>query len=125
MNNISYSLQMLNVLNESGFTISIDDFGTGYSSLSYLKTFPINKIKIDKSFIDEVPHNPDSTAIVRAMIQMAHALSYEVVVEGIENEEQYNFCKEQGADYGQGYYISRPLDPENVSNFIKTYMDSN
>jgi EAL domain-containing protein (putative c-di-GMP-specific phosphodiesterase class I) len=92
--------------------LAIDDFGTGYSSLSYLKRFPLDVLKIDKSFVDEIPFNKDDVAIVKAIIAMAKALGFSVLAEGVERIEQIDFLREQGCDLYQGYYMSRPVCAE-------------
>lgn len=99
----------LRLLSEGGFEISIDDFGTGYSGLSYLKRFPIDILKIDRSFVMDCAHDADDAAIVTAIIAMAHSLQMTVVAEGVENEEQLNFLRERGCDKYQGYYFSKPM----------------
>src|SRR4030042_386337 len=98
-----------------GVSISIDDFGTGYSSLSYLKRFPIDNLKIDISFIREVVRDPDSASIVMAIINMAHTLSLKTIAEGIETEEQWNILRLFRCDMGQGFYLSKPLPPEEIA----------
>jgi EAL domain-containing protein (putative c-di-GMP-specific phosphodiesterase class I) len=102
-----------------GLTISMDDFGTGYSSFSYLKRFPLDIIKIDRSFIKDITNNPEDAAIVRAILAMAHNLKLKVVAEGVETEEQLEFLREQGCDEIQGYLLSVPLSAEEVPEFIK------
>ena len=92
-----------------GTTISLDDFGTGYSSLSYLKRFPIDMLKIDKSFIDELTTDPESEVIVKTIIVMAHSLGLKVIAEGVETQEQLSMLGERGCDQAQGYLITRPL----------------
>lgn len=92
-----------------GVSISLDDFGTGYSSLSYLKRFPIDTLKIDKSFIAEVTTDPDSKVIVNTIIAMAHSLGHKVIAEGVETEEQFAMLHERGCDQVQGYLFSRPV----------------
>jgi diguanylate cyclase (GGDEF)-like protein/PAS domain S-box-containing protein len=96
-------------LSNMGVEISIDDFGTGYSSLSYLKRFPIDKLKIDKSFVDDITTHPDDAAIVKAIIAMAHGLSMKVVSEGVETTEQLDFLRKYGCEQYQGYLFSKPL----------------
>jgi EAL domain-containing protein (putative c-di-GMP-specific phosphodiesterase class I) len=96
-------------LHELGLRIAIDDFGTGYSSLSYLKRFPIDTIKVDRSFVMDIPHDADDMEITSAVIAMAHGLKLEVVAEGIETAEQLEFLTDHDCEYGQGYYFSRPV----------------
>jgi len=108
----------LNVLSEQGIRISMDDFGTGYSSLSYLKRFPINTIKIDRSFVNGIPANKDDSSIVLATIKMAHSLSLDIVAEGVETEDQLRFLLNQKCDKIQGYYFSRPLSYQALVNLI-------
>jgi diguanylate cyclase (GGDEF)-like protein/PAS domain S-box-containing protein len=107
--NIDEVVEMLLKLSNMGLEISIDDFGTGYSSLSYLKRFTINKLKIDKSFVDDIATNPDDAAIVQAIIAMAHGLQMKVVTEGVETREQLDFLRLHGSDQYQGYLFSKPL----------------
>ena len=102
-----------------GLEISIDDFGTGYSSLSYLKRLPINKLKIDKSFIDDVTNQPDAAAIVKAIIAMAHGLSMKVVTEGVETNEQLEFLRQQGCEQYQGYIFSKPIMASEIAAMFK------
>ena len=110
---------LLNEIKALGVSFSLDDFGTGYSSLSYLKKIPIEELKVDRSFILEVPDNEDDNAIVKAIIAMAHSLGQTVVAEGIETVEQLNFLNEQGCDVIQGYYFSRPLNKVDFSEYLK------
>ncbi|MDF3037116.1 MAG: hypothetical protein K0S28_2390, partial [Paucimonas sp.] len=96
-------------LKEMGLHVSIDDFGTGYSSLSYLKRFPIDTLKIDRSFITDVPKDADDAAIVTAIIALAHSLRMDVIAEGVEQAEQLAFLRQQGCDHYQGFFFSRPV----------------
>lgn len=100
---------MLHSFRSKGISIAIDDFGTGYSSYSYLKKFPIDILKIDKSFIDDVPYKKDDTAIVKAIIAMAGVLDYQILAEGVEHIEQAEFLKNHGCNYYQGFLKSRPI----------------
>lgn len=103
------SVAILHTLRAMGVRLAIDDFGTGYSSLSYLKRFPIDVLKIDKSFIDNTPLDSDNVAITIAIIAMAKALNFTVLAEGVEKQEQLDFLHQNGCDMYQGYYKSRPL----------------
>ncbi len=109
MQNVEYSATVLRRLKDLGVHISLDDFGTGYSSLSYLKRLPIDRIKIDQSFVQNVTHDPDDSAIVSAVIAMTHRLKRVAVAEGIETKQQLSFLREQSCDHGQGFLFSRPL----------------
>ena len=109
MNREEEVVSILHALRAKGIRLAIDDFGTGYSSLSYLKRFPIDVLKIDKSFIDDIPYEKDDMAIVVAIIEMGKALGYQVLAEGTEYIEQIDFLKEKGCTMYQGYYKSKPV----------------
>jgi diguanylate cyclase (GGDEF)-like protein/PAS domain S-box-containing protein len=102
------NVRRLRTLKALGVTIAIDDFGTGYSSLSYLRTFPVQELKIDKSFVDAVADDADAASLVRTIIQLAHSLSLSTVAEGVETPAQYDALRELGCDRVQGFYVSRP-----------------
>jgi len=121
MHNPEHAVKLLNELKAKGIHLSIDDFGTGYSSLSYLKRFPIDSVKIDGSFIRDIPGDPDDAAITQAIIAMAHGLRLTVIAEGVETPEQVRFLRDHGCDEIQGYYFSKPL-PEN--EFVRLLQDS-
>ena len=108
MNDTEFTLERLKQLKDIGLRISLDDFGTGFSSLSYLRRFPFDKLKIDKSFVQDIDHNHDSRAITKATLQIAKALNMSCTAEGVETETQKNFLTEIGCDELQGYLISRP-----------------
>jgi diguanylate cyclase (GGDEF)-like protein len=119
MHDLNTTLQSFDALNERGVRISVDDFGTGYSSLSYLKRFPIDTLKIDKSFINDIVHDPDSGAIVAAILAMAHQLKLEVVAEGVETSEQLAFLREMDCRIIQGNYFSQPLPAEAATSLMQ------
>ena len=109
------TLRTLKKLKQLGVSIAIDDFGTGYSSLSYLRRFPVDKVKIDRSFVAEVPGDRDQGAIVSAIIALAHALQIRVVAEGVETEAQREFLKSCGCDFIQGFLVGRPADADSAA----------
>ena len=112
------TLEILTELRRCGVRISMDDFGTGYSSLSYLRRYPFDKIKVDQSFIRQVPENEESAAIVRAIITMGACLGLSTIVEGVETAEQLAFTAREGCDQVQGYAVSRPLPAREFAMFI-------
>ena len=113
------TLKRLNILKSMGVKLAIDDFGTGYSSLSYLKHFPLDRLKIDKSFVNDILSDPDDAAITDAIIAMSHALKLRVIAEGVETVSQLAFLKDRGCDEIQGYFISRPLSENDLVKFVK------
>ena len=117
--NLQTAKQTLISLKEMGINTAIDDFGTGYSSLSYLKKLPISKLKIDKSFIDDIPYDLDDMEIASTIISMAKQLSLEVIAEGVETEEQIEFLKSKGCYNMQGYYFSKAIAENRLTDFLK------
>jgi EAL domain-containing protein (putative c-di-GMP-specific phosphodiesterase class I) len=121
MENIFYGIEILNLLRDIGIFLSIDDFGTGYSSLSYLKKFPINKIKIDQSFVKDIDKSKKDKEIIKAIINIAHSLELSVTAEGVETMDQLEFLQKADCDRLQGYLISRPLPEERLLEFINNF----
>ena len=118
MQNSEKTALILDQLKKLGITLAIDDFGTGYSSLSLLKHLPIDKIKIDKSFVDDIIHHSNQGAMVKTIIDMGHNLQFDVIAEGVEEEEQVAFLLANGCVIGQGYHFSRPLPVEAMEELL-------
>jgi diguanylate cyclase (GGDEF)-like protein/PAS domain S-box-containing protein len=115
---VEASVETMLAMRELGITLSIDDFGTGYASLNYLKRLPVDCLKIDGSFIRDIPHNKDDVAITTAVIAMAHNLDIKALAEGVQNGEQLEFLKQNGCDYAQGYLIGPPLPVDALIQLI-------
>lgn len=124
MDNAGKAIRILNELKGMGVRISMDDFGIGYSSLANLKRFPLDSVKIDRSFIRDIPDEANDAAITHAIIAMAHALKLGVIAEGVETEDQLVFLREHGCDEIQGYYFSRPLPAEAFQHFLNKHSSS-
>lgn len=122
MKNQKKSIEVLKQLKGLGITISMDDFGTGYSSLSYLKNLPVDRLKIDRSFIIEIPDNQEDAAIVKTIIVLAKNLGLDIIAEGVETKEQLEFLVENGCHKIQGYYYSKPLSAEDCEEFLRENM---
>jgi diguanylate cyclase (GGDEF)-like protein/PAS domain S-box-containing protein len=118
MQNAEATTATLHKLKAIGVRIAIDDFGTGYSSLSYLKRFPIDSLKIDRSFVTELPGNQDDASIAQAVITMGHALRLKIIAEGVENEAQLDFLATNFCDEMQGYFFSRPLPADQCTQLL-------
>ena len=115
MANTERTIATLRRLREMGVRIAIDDFGTGHSSLNYLRSFPIDTVKIDQEFVQEIESSTADRAIVSAVIGMARGLNLRVVAEGVETEPQLAFLREQGCDEVQGFLLGVPADPASAS----------
>jgi EAL domain-containing protein (putative c-di-GMP-specific phosphodiesterase class I) len=109
MHDVEETMQVLAGFKQLGLSIAVDDFGTGYSSLNYLKQFPIDVLKIDRSFVDGLPSGEQDAQIARAIIAMAHSLNLAVIAEGVETQEQLDFLREHGCDEVQGYLLGKPM----------------
>jgi len=118
MNDPQHWIDTLEEIKSMGIAISMDDFGTGYSSLAYLRKLPFDTLKIDKSFIDDIPLKQDACAIVDTIIQMGHNLGMSVLAEGVETQDQKEYLKAQGCDYIQGYLLSRPKSEKEMREFL-------
>jgi EAL domain-containing protein (putative c-di-GMP-specific phosphodiesterase class I) len=118
-------IEIFRKLKEMNILLAIDDFGTGYSSLAYLKRFPIDILKIDRSFVQDIPKDAEDVAIVTGVIAMAKGLDLKVVAEGVENAEQKAFLRQQECDYMQGYYLSKPVSADEFENrfLMPAYLD--
>ena len=121
MQNPKKSITALKKISALGISIAVDDFGTGYSSLSYLKSLPINKLKIDRSFVQDLPYNDEDAAISKTIISLCQNLNLTVIAEGVENEGQKNFMLENGCDFIQGYYYSQPLCIKDMTEFLHRF----
>lgn len=119
IDNIDFTIAQMAELKEEGFRFSIDDFGTGYSSLTYLQTFPIDELKIDKSFVDNIHSTDVGTGIVDAIIALSHHLSFSVIVEGVETPEQAAVFREREVKGMQGYYFSKPLSAQDLTQWLQ------
>jgi diguanylate cyclase (GGDEF)-like protein/PAS domain S-box-containing protein len=121
MTNPEHATETLHKLKDMGINLSIDDFGTGYSSLAYLKRFPIDCIKIDRSFIKDIPTEPDDMAITKGVIALGHSLRLKVIAEGVETKEQQDFLRSNDCDEMQGFLFSKPLPAQEVTALLKSH----
>lgn len=105
-------------INNSGIRLSVDDFGTGFSALSYLKNFPVSTVKIDRSFVTDLPNDHENKILVKAIIAMAHGLGLEVIAEGVETEAQWRFLQSLNCDFAQGYYFGKPMPKQQFEEYL-------
>lgn len=124
MTNTEAMIGKLSALKQLGVRLAIDDFGTGYSSLSYIERFPVDILKIDKTFVSRLSGRSDSSALTRAIISMSESLKLEAVAEGIEKPEQIAALRELGCNYGQGFHFTKPLDQKDMNEYLRNSMDS-
>jgi EAL domain-containing protein (putative c-di-GMP-specific phosphodiesterase class I) len=110
--------EALDKLHDAGIEIALDDFGTGFASLSHIKKFPIDRLKVDRSFVRDMETNPDNLAIVRTIIQLGSSLGIAITAEGVETKHQLTLLRTMGCDCIQGFLFSRPLDPAAIPGFV-------
>jgi EAL domain-containing protein (putative c-di-GMP-specific phosphodiesterase class I) len=120
MDDVEASAVTLNELRDLSVHLSVDDFGTGYSSLAYLRRFPVDKLKVDRSFVSGLGEDESDSAIVAAVINLAHTLGLEAVAEGVETPEQLAGLRSLGCDLAQGFYMSRPVPSEQLGELLDT-----
>ena len=124
LNQVEEAMEKLNTLNEQGVKLSIDDFGTGYSSLSYLKKLPVQTLKIDRSFIDDIVTDGDDRSITSSIISLAHNMGMEVVAEGVETSEQVEVVKALGCEKVQGYFYAKPMPYDDFAAWLEAHRES-
>jgi EAL domain-containing protein (putative c-di-GMP-specific phosphodiesterase class I) len=124
MSDVEATTQTLCGLKETGLSLSVDDFGTGYSSMNYLKRFPLDALKIDRSFVQDLTVDANDAAITKAVIALAKALDLSTIAEGVEDKEQLQFLVDQGCDLIQGFLISRPIPAEEIGPFLESRFPS-
>ncbi|HEV2974830.1 MAG TPA: EAL domain-containing protein [Solirubrobacteraceae bacterium] len=125
MRNVEETARRLAEVKALGVRIAIDDFGTGYSSLAHLQRFPVDALKIDRSFVSQLEHNQEGETLIHTLVQLGKALSIETVAEGIEQQQELSFLQGEDCDNGQGFLFARPLDTAATEAFLKSWVDSN
>jgi EAL domain-containing protein (putative c-di-GMP-specific phosphodiesterase class I) len=124
MGDAEHNVDVLSRLQDLGVSIAIDDFGTGYSNLGYLKRFPVDMLKVDKSFVDGLGENQEATAIVEAVVSLSRAMGMQTIAEGIETTGQAELLRALGCELGQGYYFSKPLPAHEAHALLPISPDS-
>jgi diguanylate cyclase (GGDEF)-like protein len=124
MSDPDHMSEILNRLRDIGIKLAIDDFGTGYSSLSYLKALPISKLKIDQSFVRDIPSDPDDMAITRAIIALGESLQMQVIAEGVETEAQADFLKQEGCFLAQGFLYAKPMKSNDLDHYMRSALQN-
>jgi EAL domain-containing protein (putative c-di-GMP-specific phosphodiesterase class I) len=122
MQNVPRAVKVLDAIQSRGIRLAIDDFGTGYSSMSLMKQFPIDTIKIDRSFVRDLPKDSEDQAIAQAIISMGKALGMTVVAEGVETTEQESFLRDHACDEMQGFLFSKPVPPEDMPGLLRPWL---
>jgi EAL domain-containing protein (putative c-di-GMP-specific phosphodiesterase class I) len=120
MRNVEKTVERLRSIKDLGVRIAIDDFGTGYSSLAHVQRFPVDALKIDRSFISRLTENPEGETLMRTLVQLGKALAIETLAEGIEQEQELTLLQAQQCDSGQGFLFARPLDVAAAEVFLQT-----
>jgi EAL domain-containing protein (putative c-di-GMP-specific phosphodiesterase class I) len=123
MHNVDTTMRKLTALGNAGIRIAIDDFGTGHSSLAYLKRFPIDTLKIDRSFVSDLTRSTEDKTITAAIITMGKSLDLTVVAEGVETQEQLDFLRAHGCDEFQGYYAHKPMPADEFAQLLQIELD--
>ena len=119
MRNVEETARRLTAIKELGVRIAIDDFGTGYSSLAHLQQFPVDALKIDRSFISRLTENPEGETLIHTLVQLGKALSIETLAEGIEQQQELSLLQAEHCDSGQGFLFARPLDAAAAESFLQ------
>ena len=125
MRNVEDTARRLTEIKALGVRIAIDDFGTGYSSLAHLQRFPVDALKIDRSFIARLQHNQEGETLIHTLVQLGKALSLETFAEGIEDQQELSLLQDEDCDNGQGFLFARPLDAAATEAFLQNWAQSN
>ena len=124
MRNVEETVRRLSAVKQLGVRIAIDDFGTGYSSLAHLQRFPVDALKIDRSFISGLSQNKEGETLIHTLVQLGKALSIETFAEGIEHEQQLSKLRDEDCDSGQGFLYARPLDVADIEAFLRSWAET-